>query len=324
MGGEALSLRGIGKHYAGVEVLRDVTLEIPAGCFCTLLGASGSGKSTLLKLVAGFETPDRGSILLGGRDLVPVPVMRRNIGMVFQHYALFPHMTVAGNVAFGLEMRKLGRADIRARTMDALAMVGLEGSSGQYPRNLSGGQQQRVALARALVIEPSLLLMDEPLGALDKTLRQGLQRELRRLHERLGVTIVFVTHDQEEALNLSDLLVVIQQGRIAQAGTPRDLYLRPASRFVANFLGECNFIELHGATHAVRPERLRLGGGGEHDFEADVREIVFLGPLLRVTVRRGSEDIVLLAPLDGRTATLAAGQTVRVGFDAADAMTLDG
>jgi ABC-type Fe3+/spermidine/putrescine transport system ATPase subunit len=322
--GEALSLRGVRKHYGDAEVLRDFSLEIPAGCFCTLLGASGSGKSTLLKLVAGFEAPDGGEISLGGRDLTSVPVARRNIGMVFQHYALFPHMSVSQNVAFGLQMRKLPRAEIRSRTADALEMVGLGAMGKKHPRELSGGQQQRVALARALVIEPGLLLMDEPLGALDKALRQGLQQELRGLHARLGVTIIFVTHDQEEALNLSDLLVVLDKGRIAQAGTPRDLYLNPNSRFVATFLGECNFIPLGGAIHAVRPERLRIGGGTTHAFEAVVRDIVFLGPLLRVTLVHRDDDIVALTPLNAEVKDLSAGQVVKIGFDASDAMPLGG
>jgi ABC-type Fe3+/spermidine/putrescine transport system ATPase subunit len=318
--GEALSLRAVHKQYGDVTVLHDFNLDIPGGTFCTLLGASGSGKSTLLKLIAGFETPDAGTVLLGGRDLSRVPVARRNIGMVFQHYALFPHMTVAGNVAFGLQMRRLPRTEIRDRVRDALAMVGLEERAAHYPRHLSGGQQQRVALARALVIEPGLLLMDEPLGALDKSLRQGLQQELRRLHARLGITIVFVTHDQEEALHLSDLMVVIQEGRIAQMGTPRDLYLRPESRFVATFLGECNFIEIAGTTHAVRPERLRIGGG-THRLHAVVQDIVFLGPAMRVTLDLvGGSEIVVLAPLDAAHANLEAGQTVTVGFVDTDIM----
>ena len=323
--GHRLQLDGITKSYGSHAVIHDLALAIPAGSFCTLLGASGSGKTTLLKMIAGYETPSRGRILLDGQDIAPVPVRRRNIGMVFQNYALFPHMSVAQNVAFGLEMRKVEKGETMRRVTEALALVGLGNFAERMPRALSGGQQQRVALARALVIEPSLLLMDEPLGALDKALRQELQQELSRLHQRLGVTIILVTHDQEEALQLSDLLVVMEGGRIAQQGAPRDLYDRPRSRFVASFLGECNFIEEAGQAYALRPERLRLGEAARsmpRHFEGVVTETRFLGTVLRVTMRSGESNFTALVPTDGCRADPVPGQSILAGYMPNDAVSL--
>jgi putative spermidine/putrescine transport system ATP-binding protein len=325
--GRKLNLEQVRKTYGGPPVLEDISLEIPAGCFCTLLGASGSGKSTLLKLIAGFETPDAGRILVDGQDIAPVPVRHRNIGMVFQNFALFPHMSAARNVAFGLEMRRLRRHDIAARVHEALTLVGLDAFSDRMPRQLSGGQQQRVALARALVIEPDILLMDEPLGALDKTLRQGLQEELRSLHARLGVTIVFVTHDQEEALHLSDLLVVMERGRIAQSGVPRELYEAPATRFVAAFLGECNEFKLDGTTYALRPERVRLASAAvtlPHRIEGRVEDMRFLGPSLRVVMQTSQGRFIALVAANGETAEIAVGQTTTAGFRSQDLAALRG
>ena len=324
--GQPLRLERLRKAYGGTPVLDDISLDIPAGCFCALLGASGSGKTTLLKLIAGFEIADAGRILIAGRDIAPVPVRRRNIGMVFQNFALFPHMSAAQNVAFGLEMRGLGRREISARVHDALALVGLNEFGDRMPRQLSGGQQQRVALARALVIEPGLLLMDEPLGALDKSLRQGLQEELRRLHARLGVTIVFVTHDQEEALHLSDLLVVMERGRIVQSGAPRALYERPANRFVASFLGECNFVRVGNAVGALRPERVRVGKSAatlSHRLDGRVEDVRFLGPSLRVTLRNQDGEFVALVPADRHSAAIMPGQLIVAGFDPEEATILE-
>ncbi len=325
--GRKLNLEQLRKTYGGPPVLEDISLEIPAGCFCTLLGASGSGKSTLLKLIAGFETPDAGRVLVDGQDIAPIPVRKRNFGMVFQNFALFPHMSAAQNVAFGLEMRGLRRRDITARVREALALVGLDAFSDRMPRQLSGGQQQRVALARALVIEPGILLMDEPLGALDKALRQGLQEELRSLHARLGVTIVFVTHDQEEALHLSDLLVVMEHGRIAQAGAPRKLYEAPATRFVAAFLGECNEIKRDGATYALRPERIRLASAAvalPHRIEGCVEDVRFLGPSLRVVMQTSQGRFIALVAANGETSEIEVGQTITAGFRSQDLAALRG
>ncbi len=319
--GKKFALERPSKGYGGVPVIKDMSLDIPAGCFCTLLGASGSGKSTLLKMIAGFESPDAGRILVDDKDIAPIPVRRRNIGMVFQNFALLSHMSAAENVAFGLEMRGMRRRDVAARVQDALAMVGLQAFADRKPRELSGGQQQRVALARALVIEPGILLMDEPLGALDKSLRRALQEELRSLHARLAVTIVFVTHDQEEALHLSDLLVVRDQGRIAQAGDPRQIYRAPASRFVARFLGECNEIEFDGRIYALRPERVHLGSAADvmtERVQGTITEVRLLGSTLRVVNETRHGQFVALAATGQDALDLATGQTIVVGYSEQD------
>lgn len=241
--GAQVRLRKLAKAYGTTAAVDDVSLEIPAGAFVSLLGPSGSGKTTTLNLIAGFLTPDRGEIFIDGRPVADVPSHQRNIGMVFQSYSLFPHMTVAQNVGFPLRMRtRLSRSEARKRIADILALMQLSEYGSRYPRQLSGGQQQRVAIARALVSRPRLLLMDEPLGALDRNLRAQLQAEIRRIHQSVGTTIVYVTHDQSEALTMSDLVVVMHRARIAQIGTPRALYESPASVFVADFLGESNLI----------------------------------------------------------------------------------
>jgi putative spermidine/putrescine transport system ATP-binding protein len=252
----ALSIQSLSKSYAGLRAVDRVSLDAADGEFVTLLGPSGSGKTTTLQMVAGFVQPDQGRVFLDGRELTGVPAYRRNIGMVFQNYALFPHMTVEQNVAFPLDARGIGRAESRQRIARALEMVGLSGLERRTPRQLSGGQQQRVALARAIVFQPPLLLMDEPLGALDKKLRDRLQLEIMELSRGLGVTVIYVTHDQEEALVMSNRIAVFHRGRIEQIGSPSDLYERPASVFVAGFIGESNMfmgdLELDGDAAAVR------------------------------------------------------------------------
>jgi spermidine/putrescine ABC transporter ATP-binding subunit len=227
-------------HYGPVIAADDVTLHVQPGEFFALLGPSGSGKSTVLRMIAGFLEPQTGSITIGGRPMVGVPVYDRNIGFVFQNYALFPHLTVAQNVAFGLESRRVAAGETRKRVDEALALVQLAGLGDRRPAQLSGGQQQRVALARAIVTQPSVLLLDEPLSALDKKLRLEMQVELRELQERLAITTLFVTHDQEEALSLADRIAVMNQGRIVQLGGAREVYERPRTRFVTDFLGEAN------------------------------------------------------------------------------------
>ena len=244
-GSASVRLQGLSKSFAGaIKALDRVSLDIGAGEFFALLGPSGCGKTTTLRLVAGFETPDEGRIVVGGRDVTEMPVHRREMGVIFQSYALFPHRTVAENVAFGLRMRKIPRQEIDRRVAAALAQVALTGLEGRRPAQLSGGQQQRVALARAIVIEPPVLLCDEPLGALDRRLRQQMQFELKQLQKQLGVTLLFVTHDQEEALALSDRIAVMNAGRIEQVGAPVEIYERPRTRFVAGFIGSpaMNFI----------------------------------------------------------------------------------
>jgi putative spermidine/putrescine transport system ATP-binding protein len=253
---------GVEKSYDGRSLaVRDLTLDVGRGEFLTLLGPSGSGKTTTLNMLAGFERPTRGEILLDGRSVERLPPYERNIGMVFQNYALFPHMTVGENVAFPLSVRRMSRAEITERVQRALAMVRLEAFAERRPTQLSGGQQQRIALARALVFEPSLVLMDEPLGALDKKLREQLQIEIKLLHERLGLTVVYVTHDQSEALTMSDRIAVFHDGRIVQQGTPDALYTQPCDAFVAGFIGENNILSGSVAESANGRVRVSLAGG---------------------------------------------------------------
>jgi putative spermidine/putrescine transport system ATP-binding protein len=241
--GAAVTLDHVSKRFGSFVAIDDVSLRINAGEFITFLGPSGSGKTTMLLMIAGFEDPTTGEILIGSRSIVATPPYRRNIGMVFQSYALFPHMTVAENVGFALKQRGFARATIMDRVAQALDIVRLAGYQSRYPRQLSGGQQQRVALARAIIFNPRVLLMDEPLSALDRQLRDELQLEIKRLHRQLGMTFIYVTHDQREALVMSDRIAVVNRGRIEQAGNPTDLYDRPANRFVASFIGESNFLE---------------------------------------------------------------------------------
>ena len=241
--GAQVRLRKLSKTYGGLAAVDGISFDVPAGAFVSLLGPSGSGKTTTLNLIAGFLAPDAGDILIDERSVADVPPHKRNIGMVFQSYSLFPHMTVADNVGFPLRMRaKLTRQAAQKRIAEMLALVQLAHLGTRYPRQLSGGQQQRVAMARALVSAPRLLLMDEPLGALDKKLREQMQVEIRRIHRSVGTTVVYVTHDQSEALTMSDLVVVMQRGRIAQIGTPRALYESPADAFVADFIGDSNLL----------------------------------------------------------------------------------
>jgi putative spermidine/putrescine transport system ATP-binding protein len=243
--GAQVRLRNLYKAYGEIAAVDDVSLDVPAGAFVSLLGPSGSGKTTTLNLIAGFLTPDRGDILIDNRSVADVPPHKRNIGMVFQSYSLFPHMTVADNVGFPLRMRsKLTRDEAKKRIAEMLALVQLSHLQTRYPRQLSGGQQQRVAMARALVSRPRLLLMDEPLGALDKKLREQMQTEIKRIHRSVGTTVVYVTHDQSEALTMSDLVVVMHRARIAQIGPPHALYETPANAFVADFIGDSNLVDV--------------------------------------------------------------------------------
>jgi len=254
-------LEAIVKRYGDVAAVDGIDLDISRGEFFTLLGPSGSGKTTCLRLIAGFERPDAGRVLLGGRDVTALPPAERDVNTVFQDYALFPHMTVAANVAYGLRVKRVARGEREARVADALAMVRLEGFGGRRPSQLSGGQRQRVALARALVNRPRVLLLDEPLGALDLKLRQQLQVELKRIQQDVGITFVYVTHDQEEALTMSDRIAVVDGGRIVQIGAPREVYERPDSPFVAGFVGVSNLLELPVERIADDSVHLRLGDG---------------------------------------------------------------
>ncbi len=263
--GAAVTISGVSRRYGSVTAVNDVSLDVRAGEFISLLGPSGSGKTTLLMMIAGFEIPDDGTIAIGGRDMTRVDPNHRNLGMVFQKYALFPHMSVAENIAFPLQMRKVGKADIAARVADALAKVQLAGYGGRQITQLSGGQQQRVALARATVFNPPVILMDEPLGALDKKLREHMQIEIKQLQRQLGATVIYVTHDQQEALTMSDRVAVMNHGVIEQLSAPRDLYDEPQSIFVADFVGDTNL--LTGTVHAVENGIVALDlPGGERVF----------------------------------------------------------
>jgi spermidine/putrescine ABC transporter ATP-binding subunit len=256
-----VELQGIHKQYGTVIAVESLDLRVEPGEFVSLLGPSGCGKTTTLRAIAGLVRPDRGLVIVGGRVMNDVAVHRRGLGLVAQNYALFPHMTVLENVTFGLRMRRMAAAETARRAREALATVQLAGLEERYPRELSGGQQQRVALARCLVVEPDVLLLDEPLGALDKKLREAMQVELKSLQRQVGITTIFVTHDQEEALTLSDRIAVMHQGRLQQVGTPQEIYESPRNRFVADFIGVCNFLEGHVAAREGDTVLLRLEDG---------------------------------------------------------------
>jgi sulfate transport system ATP-binding protein len=280
-----IEIRGINKNFGDFVALRDIDLSIPSGQLTALLGPSGGGKSTLLRIVAGLESADSGTVEIEGEDKTDVPAQKRNVGFVFQHYAAFKHMTVAKNIAFGLEIRKRPKDEVKRRVEELLRLVHLEQFSHRLPSQLSGGQRQRMALARALAIEPSVLLLDEPFGALDAKVRKELRDWLRRLHDEVHVTTVFVTHDQEEALEVADSLVVINEGRIEQVGTPDDLYDRPASEFVLSFLGPVTRL----GDHLIRPHDIDITRY-EHAATAS-------GPITRWT-RVGFEVRLEVTPTD--------------------------
>jgi len=302
-----VNVNSVAKTYGATPVLADITTEFPEGSFTSLLGPSGSGKTTLLRIIAGFIKPDQGVVTIGSRDVTNIPVWGRNIGMMFQSYALFPHMTIAQNVAFGLERRGIKGAAARKEVDRALEMVRLPGFGNRMPKQLSGGQQQRVALARAIVIKPSVLLLDEPLSALDRRLRQEMQVELLRIQRESGLTTIFVTHDQEEALTLSDKVAILDKGRIVQMGAPETVYEKPLTRFAAEFLGDSNFLVgtvANGAvrlsdgttvrsasplpgngtkvTLAVRPEKMSISAGNAegNSLTARITTVIYAGPVL--------------------------------------------
>jgi putative spermidine/putrescine transport system ATP-binding protein len=322
-----LDIHSLRKVYGGYVAVDHATFSLKEGEFLTLLGPSGSGKTTTLQMIAGLTNPSAGSIDLDGKPLVPLPAHKRNIGVVFQNYALFPHLTVAKNIAFPLEARRVGRAEIGKKVADVLDVVGLPGLGARYPFQLSGGQQQRVALARAMVFQPRLLLMDEPLGALDKKLREQIQLEIIRLHQELGITIIYVTHDQEEALVMSDRIAVFNNGRIEQLSTPIDIYENPRTVFIADFIGDSNFIPvsirarerdtylvdgptaLRGramddlsigdrAMMVVRPERIQISAraNAEPDLNAisgKVKSVIYLGKSRKYVILADSGQVLV-------------------------------
>jgi putative spermidine/putrescine transport system ATP-binding protein len=288
-----VSVRGLVKRFGEVEAVAGVDLDVTEGEFFSLLGPSGSGKTTMLRLIAGFELPDEGTISLGGADVTRLPPFARDVNTVFQDYALFPHMTVAENVGYGLRIRKVPRRERAERVTEVLERVRLAGFERRRPSQLSGGQRQRVALARAIVNRPRVLLLDEPLGALDLKLRQEMQVFLKGLQRELGMTFVYVTHDQEEALTMSDRLAVFEHGRIAQIGAPADVYERPETEFVAGFVGVSNVVERDGRRFTIRPEKIRMldedepPAAGAEVADARIREVVYVGMLTRYLVDLG-------------------------------------
>jgi sulfate/thiosulfate transport system ATP-binding protein len=306
-----IALNGVGKRFGDFQALDGVSIGVEAGSLTALLGPSGSGKSTLLRVIAGLEAPDAGTVEIAGRDATAMPPQKRGIGFVFQHYAAFKHMTVRENVAFGLRVRKRPKAEIAARVSELLRIVGLDGYEGRYPNQLSGGQRQRMALARALAVEPEVLLLDEPFGALDANVRAELREWLRRLHDEVHVTTVLVTHDQEEAMEVADRIVVLNQGRVEQAGPPRELYERPANAFVMGFLGP---VARLGDT-LVRPHDLRLHfEPRDGALEAQVARVVHLGFEVRVELEldRGEPLSVQLTRDEAAELELRAGDIVWV------------
>lgn len=348
-----ITVRNVTKTYGSVYALNDVSINVKSGEFLTLLGPSGSGKTTLLMVLAGFTRPDRGSLLFGDREVIRTPPHQRDVGMVFQNYALFPHMTVAGNVGYPLRLRRVAKDQIDARVANALETVQLDGYGERRIDQLSGGQRQRVALARAIVFEPRILLMDEPLSALDKKLRDRMQIELRRLHERLGMTTVYVTHDQREALTMSDRIAVINHGKLMQLDAPEAIYNRPANQFVADFLGESTFLDVERHDGKVlyqgeplmlseappdgkllllmRPERMRLLSGepsaGSRDqmntFPAAVTDIVYQGDSYLLYGRLPTGEEVSLRGAthsDARAQLPTVGEDVTLGLHADDAV----
>ncbi|MDT8856910.1 ABC transporter ATP-binding protein [Paracoccaceae bacterium Fryx2] len=347
-----VQVQSLSKHFGAVRAVEDVSFDIRSGEFLTLLGPSGSGKTTLLMMIAGFSRPTAGSIRIADQEIVHLPPHKRNIGMVFQNYALFPHMTVGENIAYPLRLRKVGRSDIEDRIRAVLDMVQLSGYAGRRINELSGGQRQRIALARAIVFEPRVLLMDEPLSALDKHLRETMQIEIRTLHDRLGMTTISVTHDQREALTMSDRIAVFSSGRLAQIGTPSDLYEKPESRFIAEFIGESTFLPLHrvagglaygdqvirlaqdtpraagGMLLMLRPELLRLcteadpQNPGANRFRGRVQSVVFQGEslLFEVLLDGGHMVFVRMANRSENLALLPQiGQQVALRLEQADA-----
>ncbi|MGY0057794.1 ABC transporter ATP-binding protein [Streptomyces sp. LZ34] len=347
--GKPLSVTGLRKTYGGVTAVDEVSMEIAAGEFVTFLGSSGSGKTTTLMMIAGFCEPDSGGIVVGGRDVTRLAPQKRGLGFVFQQYLLFPHMTVWDNVAFPLQLRGVPKAELRRRVGETLEMAGLSAMARRRPRELSGGQQQRVALCRALVYRPPVILMDEPLGALDKKLRDQLQTEIKRIQRELGLTVIYVTHDQEEALVLSDRIAVMRDGRIDQFDTPRELFERPCTPFVADFLGAANFLagrlDERSADHtlvrldtggllrarpqtvpdavrvraAIQPGRLALCAADAGFCTGTVETVTYVGTLVRVTVRPigGADGELLRLELPaGRAPVL--GERVGLTAEAAD------
>ena len=356
-----LALVDVNKYFKQVHAVKDVSFEVEQGEFVSLLGPSGCGKTTTLRMIAGFEEVTSGSVYLGDKDVTLDPPFHRNTGMVFQTYALFPHMTVEQNIAFGLRMRKFDKAEIPRRVQEVLSLIHLEGYEERMPRQLSGGQQQRIALARALAIEPEVLLLDEPLSNLDAKLREGMRIEIKRIQQEIGITTVFVTHDQEEALILSDRVFVMNKGEVVEEGTPMDIYSRPNSTFAGMFIGHSNALNavveeiendqpiirsegglVFRSTHIpdispgdrvmvlVRQERMRLSvdeNGGSPDpsinsIPAELSLVTFLGPTIEYICFAGGQEIKVRRPNEGSLPVVSSGQMVHLQWDPNDCIVI--
>ncbi len=325
----AISIRGVSKKFGDFTAVDQLNLEIGSGEFFSMLGPSGSGKTTVLRLIAGFDLPTAGTISLDGEDVTNKAPFDRNVNTVFQDYALFPHLNVIENVEYGLRVRKVGREERRARALAALEKVHLADFAERKPAQLSGGQRQRVALARAIVVEPKILLLDEPLGALDLKLRESMQIELKELQRDLGITFVFVTHDQDEALTLSDRIAIFNQGKIEQIGTPHELYEKPATEFVARFVGTANVFtaaqsqNLFGVNKKtmIRPEQIELGATGQ---EATVMESIYLGSSIRFILKLADTQVIAeVSASDENAKTYRRNSTVKVNMSKTDLVELD-
>ena len=316
-----LKFEHISKSFEGVEVLKDISLDVKKGEFITFLGPSGCGKTTTLKIVSGLLDPDEGRVVLHGQDVTELPPEKRNVNTVFQSYALFPHMTVEGNVGYGLKLKKVPKAEIAKRVKEMLELVQLAGYEKRYPEELSGGQQQRVAIARALANGPEVLLLDEPLGALDLQLRRQMQLELKRLQKKLGITFIYITHDQEEAINMSDRIVVMDKGIFQQVGTPDEVYNRPKNEFVARFVGNANIIPGEGGESlAIRTENILLDVPG--GIEAVVKDKSFAGGLMRIELETTGGTTVV-ATRHGIDYAAEVGQIMTIGWEPQNAVIVE-
>jgi ABC-type Fe3+/spermidine/putrescine transport system ATPase subunit len=325
-----VELQSVTRRFDDVVAVDNIDLSVRNGEFLSLLGPSGCGKTTTLRLIAGFEQPDEGKILIAGQEVAGLPPYKRDVNTVFQSYALFPHLNVLDNVAYGLKQRGLRKPAREDKAREALGLVRLEQLERRKPRQLSGGQQQRVALARALVMEPKVLLLDEPLGALDLKVRKQLQIELKRIQHSVGITFVYVTHDQEEALSMSDRVAVMHAGKIEQLGPPREIYDAPASRFVADFIGETNFIRQNGRVVAVRPERLEISRAGQSaraGLGGEVVTTMVIGPAIQCLVRTDKGQEVLVrqqrSGSNGETESFREGERVILSWPDDAALELD-